>query len=176
MLKIIMLLGFPLFIMHNGFVRPSFAQDDMEIIGLNKIYEKDLVDRVLSYYRLEKTKSWQETYTYRPESFRKSVPYYVYERIMDEDSSGYNLYKIEIDIVEREYQEGGMVPVFYIWANFFELITDKNKLTGSGFANIYDTGDVHAGSDRMIWILEDDQWKCAACGVRAHMTLNAQMD
>ena len=177
LIKKVILCGLLFIIMYSWIlVNPSLSQDGLVFIDLKKINEPELVDRIVSYYRLERTKEWSETYKFRPKKFWKTVPYDVYERIMEEDSAGYDLYKIKIDLVEREYREGGMTPVFHIWAIFYELITDQNKLTGSGYADIYGTGDVHAGSDRMTWVLEDDQWKCLACGIRSHMTLNVRFD
>jgi hypothetical protein len=124
---------------------------DKYLINLENL-DSSLKKAINIYYGLEKMQDWERTYSFRPKSFRDSVPKETYLKYMRQDNSGWKL--INYRVLEIKKQDFGTVAKI--------KFTEQSK--SHGLFNIIE--NTH-------WIKREGEWFCSDCGVRTHLSLNA---
>lgn len=135
--------------------------------GLDKVTNNNLGEIITDYYKSENDLDWKITYQYRPASYKKLVPFEMYEKSMEEDMSGWQLLKVEIVDIEKEND-----PTVRVKIRFSELF--DSKVAKKKFDGRVSQG-MNRRSEETIWKKEANSWIAVQPGQRGHLPLNDRL-
>lgn len=159
---------------HGGETYPTEKLNAPVFIGLARLDDSALRDAVKSYYTFEFQRDWQNTYTYRSNTFRSTISYDTYSRRMQEDSSGWSLDQVNILGYISEYDVNIEDEIFIIEIAFIDEIVDAAAIVERNRAGTFHNGKRYTTVEQTIWAFRPNGWKCLDCGKRLHMTFNAR--
>jgi len=121
-----------------------------------------LYERVENYYRLEREKKWDETWSFRVPLYQQTVPKDTYVRQMVHDTAGWELKSH----VVRHLSEDG--PCVLLQVTFVE---SPPKGYFSLVGSIPDVSEI-TSTDSSLWERIDGIWSAWETGSRMHLPLN----
>jgi len=136
-------------------------ENNLIVVGTNKLTNSDLAAAVVKYYEAENKKDWRATHNARTPEYRKLVPFDSYKKAMDKGMADWKLKKIEI--LEATQSQDGAITVKIRFHEEF----------GPQAAQIHFEGRVTRGMNTRIettvWKHSDDGWFCANAGERGRI-------
>jgi hypothetical protein len=117
-----------------------------------------LADAMCSYFDNENDANWQRTYEARTRAFRQRVPYDVYARTMSAAQRN-----IGVGLIRWRALEVHDLDMFVLSGDFFEIENGSSQQLSST--------PLRSLGEEVLWI-NDEGWKCIACGYRTRYALN----
>lgn len=156
----------------------AMEKEKLAFSGLERITDQRLRDGVERYYVAEAAKRWEGTYALRRLKFYSVVLFPTYQRIMSEDTEGWNLVELEI-LGSREgvirLSEMSNPEVTFVRIEFTETLQKGHNRFPRLAESRVSEDRTFVAVEETAWLVENGKVKCLHCGTRGHIFLNIPM-